>query len=109
MSVSLPVTSTTVSGNHRSQLVFNLAATGSQPCRNWFSTLPQLVFDLAATGFQPCRHWLLTLPPLILDLTETGDFAAILVTSVMESIRHNCEELVQEFEKSVKQDGRINL
>jgi len=51
--------------------------------------LQQLVFDLAATGFQPCRHWLLTLPPLILDLTETGDFAAILVTSVMGSIRHN--------------------
>ena len=84
-------------------------ATGSRPCRSWFSTLQQLVFDLAAPGFQPCRHWFSTLPPLILDLTETGDFAAILVTSVMESIRHNCEELVQEFEKSVKQDGRINL
>jgi len=97
MSVSLPVTSTTVSGNHRSQLVFNLAATGFRPCSNWFSTLQQLVFDLAATGFstlqqlffQPCRHWFSTLPPLILDLTETGDFAAILVTSVMGSIRHN--------------------
>jgi len=25
------------------------------------------------------------------------------------SIRHNCEELVQEFEKFVKMDGRINL
>jgi len=24
-------------------------------------------------------------------------------------IRHNCENLVQEFEKSVKQDGCINL
>jgi len=24
-------------------------------------------------------------------------------------IRHNCDELVQEFQKSVKQDGRINL
>jgi len=24
-------------------------------------------------------------------------------------IRYNCEELVQEFEKSVRQDGRINL
>jgi len=65
MSVSLPVTSTTVSGNHRSQLVFNLAATGSQPCRNWFSTLPQLVFDLAATGFRPCSNWFSTLPQLV--------------------------------------------
>ena len=75
-------------------------ATGSRPCSNWYSD---------ATGFQPCRHWFSTLPPLILDLTETGDFAAILVTSVMGSIRHNCEELVQEFEKSVKQDGGIDL
>jgi len=25
------------------------------------------------------------------------------------SIRHNCEELVSEFEKTVKQDGWINL
>ena len=66
------VTSTTVSGNHRSPLVLNLAATGSRPCRNWFSTLPQLVFDLAATGFRPCSNWFSTLPPLAFDLAATN-------------------------------------
>jgi len=36
--------------------------------------------------------------------------AMILVMYVDDNgIRHNCEELVQEFEESVKQDGRINL
>ena len=36
--------------------------------------------------------------------------AMILVMYVGNTgICHNCEELVQEFEKSVKQDGRINL
>jgi len=36
--------------------------------------------------------------------------AMILVMYVdNNSIRHNCEELVNEFEKAVKQDGRINL
>ena len=36
--------------------------------------------------------------------------AMILVMYVDNNgIRHNCEELVHEFEKSVKMDGRINL
>ena len=36
--------------------------------------------------------------------------AMILVIYVDNNgIRHNCEELLQEFEKPVKQDGRINL
>ena len=36
--------------------------------------------------------------------------AMILVMYVDNNgIRHNCEELVHEFEKAVKQDGRINL
>jgi len=37
--------------------------------------------------------------------------AAMILVMYVEnnSIRHNCEELVQEFEKSVKQDVRINL
>ena len=37
--------------------------------------------------------------------------AAMLLVMYVDNngIRHNCEELVQEFEKSVKQDGRINL
>ena len=33
----------------------------------------------------------------------------ILVIVDNNGIRHNCDELVQEFEKSVKEDGRINL
>jgi len=47
-------------------------ATGSRPCRNWFSTLQPLVLDLAATGFRPCSNWVSTLPPLVFDLAATN-------------------------------------
>jgi len=33
----------------------------------------------------------------------------IVMYIVNNGIRHNCEKLVQEFEKFVKMDGRINL